>query len=140
MDQIATAEPRPLRQINDTIPRELDRICQKARRQSGHRSTVQHRPRHWLRTCAYFLQTEAASGSPTAAAIPGQPDAGTDRRGLTPNTTIPGRSDSSGRDVKIVPKGLRSFDRHDADFFLELLPGPRATARACPKASRFLED
>jgi serine/threonine protein kinase/formylglycine-generating enzyme required for sulfatase activity len=25
----------------------------------------------------------------------------------------------------IVPKGLRSFDAHDADFFLELLPGPR---------------
>ena len=26
---------------------------------------------------------------------------------------------------KIVPKGLRSFDAQDADFFLELLPGPR---------------
>jgi len=25
----------------------------------------------------------------------------------------------------IVPKGLRSFDREDADFFLQLLPGPR---------------
>jgi hypothetical protein len=24
-----------------------------------------------------------------------------------------------------VPKGLRSFDARDADFFLELLPGPR---------------
>ena len=30
MDQIATAEPRPPRQIDDTIPRELERICQKA--------------------------------------------------------------------------------------------------------------
>jgi AAA domain len=27
--------------------------------------------------------------------------------------------------IKVVPKGLRSFDEHDADFFLELLPGPR---------------
>ena len=27
--------------------------------------------------------------------------------------------------VKIVPKGLRSFDAEDKDFFLELLPGPR---------------
>jgi len=27
--------------------------------------------------------------------------------------------------LKIVPKGLRSYDAHDADFFLELLPGPR---------------
>jgi hypothetical protein len=27
--------------------------------------------------------------------------------------------------VKVIPKGLRSFDAGDADFFLELLPGPR---------------
>ena len=27
--------------------------------------------------------------------------------------------------MQIVPKGLRSFDEHDADFFLALLPGPR---------------
>jgi hypothetical protein len=27
--------------------------------------------------------------------------------------------------LKIVPKGLRAFDEHDKDFFLELLPGPR---------------
>ena len=32
---------------------------------------------------------------------------------------------SDSRPLKIVPKGLRSFDAHDADFFLELLPGPR---------------
>ena len=31
----------------------------------------------------------------------------------------------TARPVTIVPKGLRSFDAHDADFFLELLPGPR---------------
>ena len=35
------------------------------------------------------------------------------------------QSDSDQRPIKIVPKGLRSFDEHDADFFLELLPGPR---------------
>ena len=32
---------------------------------------------------------------------------------------------SDHQPIKIVPKGLRSFDAHDADFFLELLPGPR---------------
>src|SRR5262249_20072074 len=58
-----------------------------------------------------------------------------------PSTTpvVPAPSTGSGSDtavtpptptsdhppVKIVPKGLRSFDGHDADFFLELLPGPR---------------
>ena len=52
----------------------------------------------------------------------------------SPGPTPPGRPDSDGPVVKIVPKGLRSFDQHDADFFLELLPGP-ATATACPRAS-----
>ena len=28
-------------------------------------------------------------------------------------------------DLQIIPKGLRSFDAEDSDFFLDLLPGPR---------------
>jgi hypothetical protein len=35
-----------------------------------------------------------------------------------------------------VPKGLRSFDNEDADFFLELLPGPRDRA-GLPESIRF---
>src|SRR6202043_1527206 len=38
--------------------------------------------------------------------------------------------------VKIVPKGLRSFDAHDADFFLELLPGPH-DREGLPDSIRF---
>ena len=44
--------------------------------------------------------------------------------------------DSDQRAVKIVPKGLRSFDAHDADFFLELLPGPR-DREGLPESLRF---
>ena len=40
---------------------------------------------------------------------------------------------SDSQPIKIVPKGLRSFDAHDADFFLELLPG-LVTGTACPTA------
>ncbi len=40
------------------------------------------------------------------------------------------------RPVKIVPKGLRSFDAADADFFLELLPGPR-DRDGLPESIRF---
>jgi hypothetical protein len=36
----------------------------------------------------------------------------------------------------IVPKGLRSFDQNDADFFLELLPGPR-DRDGLPESIRF---
>ena len=35
-----------------------------------------------------------------------------------------------------MPKGLRSFDAHDADFFLELLPGPR-DREGLPDSLRF---
>ncbi len=45
-------------------------------------------------------------------------------------------SDSDSRPIKIVPKGLRAFDEHDADFFLELLPGPR-DRDGLPESLRF---
>ena len=38
--------------------------------------------------------------------------------------------------MAIVPKGLRSFDAHDADFFLDLLPGPR-DKDGLPESIRF---
>ena len=44
---------------------------------------------------------------------------------VSPAGTAPVTPSSDQRPLKIVPKGLRSFDAHDADFFLELLPGPR---------------
>ena len=43
----------------------------------------------------------------------------------TPSSAAQPHPISDQRPIKIVPKGLRSFDAHDADFFLELLPGPR---------------
>ena len=45
--------------------------------------------------------------------------------GWTIPSSAPTTPHSDQRPVKIVPKGLRSFDAQDADFFLELLPGPR---------------
>ena len=38
--------------------------------------------------------------------------------------------------IKVVPKGLRAFDEYDADFFLELLPGPRR-ANGLPDSIHF---
>src|ERR1700704_5625037 len=43
---------------------------------------------------------------------------------------------SQGCVAKIVPKGLRSFDAHDSDFFLDLLPGPR-DRDGLPESLRF---
>ena len=38
--------------------------------------------------------------------------------------------------IKVVPKGLRSYDEDDAYFFLELLPGPR-DRNGLPESIRF---
>src|SRR5271166_2661345 len=59
MDQITTAEPRPPRQIDDTIPNELERICQKAlsKRASERYSTA----RDMARDLRFFLQSTRLS-------------------------------------------------------------------------------
>ena len=45
-------------------------------------------------------------------------------------------STAPARERPIVPKGLRSFDADDADFFIDLLPGPRDRA-GLPASLRF---
>ena len=52
----------------------------------------------------------------------------------------PPRSDKSKRSpretipIKVVPKGLRSYDKDDAEFFLDLLP-PSRRATGSPRSS-----
>src|SRR5271157_4628134 len=41
--------------------------------------------------------------------------------------------------IKVVPKGLRSYDEHDADFFLELLPDPGRSDKL-PEIIHFWKD
>jgi formylglycine-generating enzyme required for sulfatase activity len=66
------------------------------------------------------------------------PPAGVQSPGVTA-TPLPSPLPTPGSDseqLKIVPKGLRSFDAHDADFFLELVPGPRDRG-GLPDSIRF---
>ncbi len=119
MKQIVHAEPRPPRQIDDTVPRELERICLKAlsKRASERYSTARDLAedlRYFLKTASGAMATDLVSTIP--AAVP--PTEAT-------TTPIPAPSDSGVRPIRIVPKGLGSFDEDDAEFFLELLPGPR---------------
>src|SRR5262245_40641626 len=115
LEQIISTEERPIRQIDDTIPRELERICVKmlAKRASERYLTA----RDLADDLRHFLQTGAESGVPATA--PGS------IQETAPVPAAPARTDSDGRVIKVIPKGLRSFDRNDAEFFLELLPGPR---------------
>jgi serine/threonine protein kinase/formylglycine-generating enzyme required for sulfatase activity len=116
-EQITTQEPRPPRQHDDTIPKEVERICLKAlsKRASDRYTTA----KDFADDLRHFLNSQSDIGGTIEAA-----------RKTISETLVAAAVSATGvasvsRAIKIVPKGLRSFDGHDADFFLELLPGPR---------------
>src|SRR5262249_7710990 len=103
-------------------PWELERIGLKAlsKRASERYSTARDLAadlRHFLKTTSWVGPTEDVSPAPSAI-----PAATAPEPTPTPSSRPP---DSAGHPIKIVPKGLGSFDENDADFFLELVPGPR---------------
>jgi serine/threonine protein kinase/formylglycine-generating enzyme required for sulfatase activity len=143
LEQITTFEPRPLRQIEESIPKELERICFKAlaKRASERYLTA----RDMADDLRHFLagQTDsrpsvpagkASRPCPTAEVVP--PGSALVGAAVGPATPPGSGSPSDTPPLKIVPKGLRSFDAHDADFFLELLPGPR-DREGLPDSIRF---
>lgn len=128
LELIRSQEPRAPRQLDDAIPRELERICLKAlaKRISERYSTASDFAqdlRIWLAD-----QPEPSRG----AASPGQRQPLPEDGGFTPR----GRAADSSKIAVVVPKGLRSFGPQDAEFFLELLPGPR-DRRGWPESIRF---
>jgi serine/threonine protein kinase/formylglycine-generating enzyme required for sulfatase activity len=129
LEQIANREPRPLRQIDDAIPQELERICLKAlsKRASERFMTAKDFAddlRHFL---AHAPVVESSSVGLNALG---------DTAASTPFVSPVPTPVSDQRPVKIVPKSLRAFDEHDADFFLELLPSPR-DRDGLPESIRF---
>jgi serine/threonine protein kinase/formylglycine-generating enzyme required for sulfatase activity len=140
LDKIATMEPRPPRQLVDTIPKELERICLKAiGKRAAERYTTGKDMSDDLRYWLAGVQGVPLLARPDASAPSiGGPGASTqchtDAQGLPPppalltgsTATPPSQTGpESEPHAKIIPKGLRAFDADDADFFLELLPGPR---------------
>ena len=131
LEQVTSYEPRPLRQYDEKLPKELERICHKAMaKRASERYSSAHDMAEDLR---HFLaeQTVIPSGMlPTAGitvAFDTQPPASDSTSAVATGTSTAeiGSRSLDSLHVKIVPKGLRSFEAHDASFFLELLPGPR---------------
>jgi serine/threonine protein kinase len=116
-EQITGVEARPPRQIDDRIPKELERICLKAlSKRATERYTTAKDMADDLR---HFLSETSVEEK---AAVTGRERGQVDESTPMPSP-VPTPPDQQA--LKIVPKGLRSFDAGDADFFLELLPGPR---------------
>jgi serine/threonine protein kinase/formylglycine-generating enzyme required for sulfatase activity len=132
LDQIANVDVRPPRQWDDAIPKEVERICLKSlsKRASERYSAA----RDMADDLRHFLENASVESKPTLTNR-GKSDAAIATSVPTPTT--PPVSDR--QPIKIVPKGLRSFDAHDADFFLELLPGPR-DREGLPDSIRFWKN
>ncbi len=109
-DQIQTREPRPLRQWNFHIPREIERICLKC------------------------LQKLPADRYQSADDLRSDLKAWIDA-----NDGSNSFSSSNQILATVIPKGIRSFDEHDAEFFLDLLPGPR-DRNGIPESVRFWSE
>src|SRR5262245_30900434 len=132
LEQITNREVRPPQQWDDAIPRELERICLKllSKRASERYTTARDMGDDLLQ----FLSEASAVTKPT---VTGRQRGEADIRTPALVATTPPASDS--QPVKVVPKGLRSFDVTDADFFLELLPGPR-DRDGFPESIRFWKN
>lgn len=118
--QVKDLEVRPPRQLDGTIERDLEGICLKAlsKRLTERYSTARDMAEELNQAVA---QLKGGTVAPGTIPMRGASVAG---------------DDASFLSVHIVPKGLRSFDAEDADFFLRLLPGPRGRL-GLPESLRF---
>ena len=103
IQEILYVDPPAPRQIDASIDPELERICIKmlAKRAADRYATAQD--------LVDDLRHFAAQGVPAFA----------------PHDPSESAASTAQPLAHVVPKGLRAFDANDADFFLELLPGPR---------------
>jgi eukaryotic-like serine/threonine-protein kinase len=150
IEEISSGETRPPRQLDHTIPAELERICLKAmaKRLSDRYTTAFDFAADLRHYADYRKQQSALHGEddslgntlrhvPSAEAVPEplghrSPHAPREVNHHAERDAYGGRLAR----VKVIPKGLRSFDAHDADFFLQLLPGP-TDRDGLPESIRF---
>ena len=146
---ICYRNPKPPRQLNESISRELERICLRCLQK------LMDDRYHSMQDVIEDLTAadcDVAEDTKTADCL--EVDIGPTVRGLrsltdppasvtlTPSnsgsdqpTSKPNSSTVSDR-LEIVPKGLRSFDQNDAWFFPQLLPGP-VDRHGLPDSIRF---
>jgi len=131
LEQVTEYELRPLLQYDEKLPKELQRICLKAlSKRASERYSSAHEMaedlRHFLSEQS-VIQSGISPGGISSVAMgtlistPSSASVGS----IAASSASMGLGSSDSQPIKIVPKGLRSFDAHDSDFFLELLPGPR---------------
>jgi serine/threonine protein kinase/formylglycine-generating enzyme required for sulfatase activity len=116
-ESIQYHEITPPSQINPTIPPSLERICltclaKRMTERYASSARLLEDLRDWLANATPLDLSDTRSEAST------QPDHNEEAQQDTDRSL-----DTSANQPRVIPKGLRSFDEHDRDFFLQLLPG-----------------
>ena len=115
--EIQFQDPVPPRQINVNVPAELQRICLRllSKRMTDRylsAADLVEDLRIWKETLSAEISQQSVSVAASAKSNLRAPSTRSNRRSTQ---LIP----------RLVPRGLRAFGSQDADFFPDLLPGPR---------------
>ena len=142
--------PRPIRQLNDKVPQELERICMRClsklmdERYQSMADLIEE-----FEQAVGEIQSVAEFSSSSSAFVPEVtvrsnvvPDVPSASHQSDPWTRDSFRSAesnasaTSGEPLAYIPKGLRCFDENDCEFFMRLLPGPKDRL-GLPESLRF---
>jgi serine/threonine protein kinase/tetratricopeptide (TPR) repeat protein len=132
---VKTTEVRTPRTYDASIPTDLERVCMKAlARRPSERFAI---AKDFADELRYFLASQMDSQSagrvPSSTHSTNVPTSQSDGQPSTKSADTPARV------PQVVPKGLRSFDGSDSDFFLALLPGP-FDRTGMPESLRFWKN
>ena len=132
LDQVRNLDPRPMRSIDEKIPKELERICTKSMaKRAADRYSVANDMAADLRAflAESLSKLDKSSAAATQTFI-------SEMSGQSKSAPATDSQLHTGATIRITPKGLRSFDAADSDFFLDLLPGPHGRD-GLPESIRF---
>ncbi|MCC9658448.1 bifunctional serine/threonine-protein kinase/formylglycine-generating enzyme family protein [Rhodopirellula halodulae] len=138
LQNIMHAAPKRLCQVNPEVPLELERICLKALAlRVSDRYVDGLAMANDLRGFQMLGSTADASVDLSGEFLPSSGSGSRRSSGMSATATRANAPRGEG-EPRVVPKGLRAFDRHDQDFFLQLVPGAR-DARGVPEVLRQLK-
>ena len=144
-EEICLHDPKLPRAINASIPPELERICLKcleklmsSRYQSAKEllEDLKGFQEQWVRELTGDPTMDSVVFSPGAISGEGRSKSGLSQSGSQTRKSLTETRYAETHSVRVVPKGLRSFDEQDAEFFVDLLPGPKDRHNV-PESLRF---
>lgn len=128
LNEIKSTEPAHPCSLNSRVPAEIARVCMHALNKSlsGRYQRAEEMALELHEYCRVAINSGQPSKSKAVSSVSGSESGSLPTAELsTPLQAAP-----------VVPKGLRSFEAADADFFLRLLPGPYDRL-GLPNAIRF---